>query len=459
VPEFSLSADHKYIKIKPEKFEEMDDDEKYEYVVKMVTKIHERRHFHDWISTPYGMQMFYGHQKLLNEFLVTLLPVMNTLKEICLPLIKWALKAECPREIKEFVKACEEQIRTLDWYSGCVPLPEKYSTNQLLSEYQSGRNQSIPVLNLLGTDEGLSVIGGTMILENIAFVMEADFIRQNYGRIFENRRNEDVVRQKKGGTYLGCWALFNRVVKGRKYFDPFQKLCEYALNISPGRKDEKEGHPGWRFIVMLEYLARIDTPSVTDFAAAEKEIEREKGWNHSRDIYAGCIEYANAQIEHNKKRLESLPSHASGIVNRINLQYYTWAHKMLKLKLGRVVDFWASESYLDKIEILPCTPVIFRRKNDDVYIQVNAGSIDDKNALMDWYYLWWIFRGVMYESKITCPIKYSPEMKGGTCPARNKDCGINLTFGEKVSPGCVYCATMQKLGMIRTTRLKISGVE
>ena len=68
---------------------------------------HEKRHFVDFVSTPFGIRMFRIYWAVCGEFLRLLSSLAESHQQVTIPLRTWAKSRDCPDGVRHFLRTYE----------------------------------------------------------------------------------------------------------------------------------------------------------------------------------------------------------------------------------------------------------------------------------------------------------------------------------------------------------------
>ncbi|MFL6258633.1 MAG: hypothetical protein ACJ76Y_02875 [Thermoanaerobaculia bacterium] len=90
--------------VQPTSVDEQDEDALVHLAYEITSLFHEMRHFFDTFGTLAGLSLFSGRLTLLKEFVALADTLLSMGMGWQLPLSTWALAADCPKEIRDFVR-------------------------------------------------------------------------------------------------------------------------------------------------------------------------------------------------------------------------------------------------------------------------------------------------------------------------------------------------------------------
>ena len=312
----------------------------WEYVNQVASVIHERRHFHDWVGTPLGMNLFYHLQRIVNQYLVHLGPHVSDVSSLTLPICDQ--KDFISVSAANFARDYREQMAQYNWLMATVDLPEDYAAENSLSAFTLPNSRvNLPVLNLPELRFSVNDVvqpfrksyipfGGLQIIEALAFILEAMHLRHYCGPEYETKLNEVVLASPEGLNYAIVGGLV-QVILGIFPLEATLNACLFALCTPGPQFDIEQHHPGWRFIHVLLELSEGDEYNIAAFSKAVNRLCRKKGWVHPREVLQQSKKYVQAQLRHNAKTPGTEDVNA---VKAYNEMYYGYSDILVNYHLG-----------------------------------------------------------------------------------------------------------------------------
>jgi hypothetical protein len=422
----------------------------WEYANKVASVLHERRHFHDWVGTSLGMQLFYHLQRVVNQYLLNLEPNAVDVSSLQFPLRH--TKGVVPGGVQSFLEDYDAHMSQYDWLMAAHELPRDYATRDPLSEFTlPDSGLTIPVLNLQEVafvrngkvepfPQKCIPLGGLHIIEALAFITEAMQLRRHFGPDFEARLNEVVLSSTDGWNY-GIVTGAVQVILGSLPLEATMSACEFALWTPGSECAPEEQHPGWRFIHILLELSNGTDFSVAGFSNAVDRLCRKQRWTHPRDVVQASKRYTTAQLAHNRR---SPHMDDFGIVKAYNELYYRLADTLVDYHLSTRFPDRNPFRYLDDVAGLPSQPLSRFQQADGTHKLVSADT-EQGRILVHWAILEHLVHEITETGNLTCPLKYGPAL-GDSCPMRTSDCGVQFRYVERDGQVCPYGETLSSFG-------------
>jgi len=260
------------------------------FLIENSIPVHEKRHFFDAVSTPFGIFCF------LRGFFLTVQfhNLLNELhgRRLRIPFKRWISHRDCPAAVKQFVRIYDNYESWLGSFSA----GSKWVQPASASPY-SGVNQSL-VLEMdgrkfpcaaykIGDKLRIFEVTPLSIFEGLAVAVQLQSIMQ-----FDATAAKDwlleVDLHPVYWYYTSALNLAAACCDGD--IDRTLKMMEFALMIPLGGEkadcasDEKE--PGWRFTAMAEYLLQHN--SSEDINVVADIVCDQKGWKQSRENLASA---------------------------------------------------------------------------------------------------------------------------------------------------------------------------
>jgi hypothetical protein len=216
------------------------DGERFEAVSYFSLRVHESRHFHDLLGTPYGSMLLrqYFRAAILGQALMTDL-VLRT-KSLYVPIVDWAAN---DRFLQSRFRDLGTLPRSIAWFA------EILST---MSTKLDTFNRGVLASTALASADGLPRIDACGILEGSAITSQELHIEENYGldtaRLFRRMVWESPV----GRQYYGARQLVE-VLSGEPI--PAQNFLALCLCALCGNfQDPDSNHTRYPADLLLEML-------------------------------------------------------------------------------------------------------------------------------------------------------------------------------------------------------------
>ncbi len=265
-----------------------------QFLLEHSLPIHERRHFFDLLSTPFGMRLFRGGLEQACRFARLVHETREKQEVLRLPLRAWAAEAESPAAIRQFVSGYDDfqrRIRPLrEGEPITLPLAEWPGVNpvecvRLETDgkrtphvgYRDRRHITFYPLNPVSVIEGLAVAVQMYSLGRV----DPDFERQWFSYLV-----------KKQDAWFYTAAL--RLARGpaANFVDAVLQLLEFGLMtpFEPERFGTDEGEPGSRFYALVQHLLTHPRQD-PDINTAAIELCAARGWQTPAQVLVGWSSY------------------------------------------------------------------------------------------------------------------------------------------------------------------------
>ncbi len=356
-------------------------DQRLSYLKKYSAIYHERRHFHDIVGTTYGVRLFFYGQSVLNQFVIKCLPLLQRLRTVRVPFIRWTELHDCPDEILSFVEMYNNANSDVAWFTTALDLPASYSSTSHVGVHTPGGSKPVPVIRFEDKKSQYYPLGGFALEEGAAFVVENLLIRKFFGREYEELYNQEVRILPGGKDYTAALSFFYGSTDSRN-LDLFLSACDYGLNIG-FPNDFRAGHPGWRFVLLCEQLGWKHTSDYSNaMGLASDRLKNNAGWPSLEESWREDAKYCQEQIEHN----QDFYSQTQSLIGFVNLKYFSMAKTIFEKRLANTIHYDSFVSYVQSHGEFPSPPL--RRQQVDGALVVLPSQYELQNA---WLWLAWCF--------------------------------------------------------------------
>jgi hypothetical protein len=402
--------------------------------------VHERRHFHDFVGTTYGMRLFFDGQRILNQFLVNCLPALERARVVRVPLVDWTKMNDCPDTIARFVREYTELSLDAAWVAADVELPRTYASDEAVSTYAEASRFPVPILKFLDSESQYVPLGGYTLEEGAAFVIENLYLRKTFGAEFETLYNARTRTLPGGHDYLAALSYFFATAQTRD-LDLFLSACDYSLNVSAS-DDTRSAHPGWRFVLFSEQLAWKRPHEQRDaIKAVVERLARGPGWVPPDKTWSDAVRYCREQVAHN----DDLLRRTGSVIGLVNQRYYDMALRVFEKRLSGAIRLDTFRSYVTSLREFPSPPLSRSRRNGRLQLSLIPGQLPDEIiGWVQWIHLWCAVGQLLDGDGLCCLQDYGE----GFSP----DCHLHANCnGSPQTSQCTYGEYLRTLGLHRVT--------
>lgn len=301
----------------------------FEYTI----PVHEKQHFFDFISTPFGLDIFWTHFSFGLEFISLVERLKEKALPIYLPLQEWKADPKCPQEVIEFVDSYEGEITAMGLFLRTgSPLSEKHFNTPIKGDLQS---LIIDIDGLLrpyvcirqNSTYSLYPLDATGIMESLAWKTQ-NHVMGLLNKSLAIRWNNRFLSDPSLWIYYSALQAANYSCNADP--DKVVKLLQFSLMTPPSIiRDSlpnvyvEELDPAWRFHLFSEFLLSNASTISSIESAVEKFCSRYK-WTHPIEI----IEKTYAEIS---KTLAELPTD-DGVFETVFKEYLEFQLQTLQLR-------------------------------------------------------------------------------------------------------------------------------
>jgi hypothetical protein len=401
---------------------------------------HEKRHFVDFVSTPFGIRMFGIYWAVCGEFLRLLSSLAESHQQVTIPLRTWAKSRDCPDGVRHFLRTYEfreNEVRRLISFGEPVQVPSTavpFRYKAVLTRLEVDDELWPYIGYSSGEEYHFYPINGRAILEGISWTVQSASMA-GVDNTLAVRWWKRVAEDRRLWMY---WVL-------PRYFEQFigldpdrsLKALEWSLMTPLGLRgsggpehDPHELSPSWRLYWFAKHLSEHRTARSNITRAAER-FAQTRGWKTMTD-----------NIKEAKQHLELMSSQATLHPNdpllSVMHEYLGFARQSLDVRgQAPLLGF-------DYMKKLPSLPPMTRRILPDGSVQMRMKQQEsESDEIAAWS---WIMFAVLSSAisdcveadHVVCP--FAVETQSVHFPG-SKDCTCRLNIGE-----CYVSTTMKRVG-------------
>lgn len=405
--------------------------EKMEFLARFSVPIHEQKHWHDYVGTTLGQEMFFMSMELISRQMNILVNLGKHKKSIKLPLSKkfyYLAERHYSKEYHDFVLKFNRFMKDKFSY-----LSNPFDDIQTIEKKAPLLNE-IPFYNV--DDYLISVenvpITGLTLLEASAVLAEAHAIYDYLGEEPFNLFLQKGYRSTKLWIYTSVITSLIQV-RNNMPFELMKGIISNCLIYNKYSKYEKEKIPSYRFSIFLDALKRTD-----DIPRNYEEIERwilsvinSESWTKPTKIAVQTISEFTSRLENLNKILEEEDREADAL----ELYMKSYFEKTIYFfeKFQNNILYWANDYFFDSG--IPRPNIV--RINKDSF---SKNRITPDETSMTWFFMTDLLSQFFEKNKdeVCCPYK------GGSCPIQTENCG-RLPIDMKVHPECWFLVASANL--------------
>jgi hypothetical protein len=406
---------------------------------------HEKRHFVDFVSTPFGLHLFRTNWAVCASFLTLLGSLAERDQAVTIPLREWAKSNDCPEAVHKFLDDYEfrekERHRLISAGEPTqIPasaVPQRYNVMLTRLEVEDAYRPYVGFLD--GEDYNLYPINGLTILEGLAWIVQ--YVGMT--RIDKGVADSWWLKFLDNRQLWMYWAL-PQLLSEYISLELAQsiKALEWSLMIPAGITDDEPGgdpdelDPAWRFYWLAKHLMEKRTEAQSIEQAVE-EVSTAHGWK----TVEGVIEQTKHYIE---RRLSNAQLHPNDPLLSVMYEYVGLMRQSLDAR-----QQGSSLMGFEYIKELPTLPPMTRRVLPDGSMQIRmkeAQTENDEIAARSWVafaVLSSVISDCVEGDRLVCPFAVR---RSATFLLGLGDCTCELKMAE------CYVSTVMKMVGARFSR-------
>lgn len=409
------------------------------YLVDFTTVLHERRHWHDYLGTTLGYELFVSYIEYYSRVVMILRYFGQNNVKIKLPLNTSFHSKASRKHHLEYIQHIKNSNLLIK--SKYLPFSDIYTD---IRSKKPGLTLSLKDIPFIYIEEDKIV---DAFLTDVPItglsLLEASSVLTEYYAIFDTFGLDEANFYMRRFNRPNLWiysSLINAFMKldGKMTVELMQSIVSNCLIYDQYSKIKGEPNPSSRFLIFYNELSRLS--NIPDTLDSIKEwlisVIRKNGWMEPVHLAKREILHCHERMEYFKKISLEEKNEDNDAIEDFYIYYFFERIKFME-KFANNILYWGSD-YLFDID-LPEPPItrISTKKIDKIVF-------DRSNEIfIRWFFLTDIIKQIFAKPKeeIACPLKSQCLVKDTTCgtlplsmPPHHPECWFLITACEILAP-------------------------
>ncbi|WP_062319552.1 hypothetical protein [Paenibacillus pabuli] len=411
-------------------------EDKIRYLQEMTTYFHELKHWHEYVGTSLGYEIYKIYLEYYSRTIMILRYMGNNSKQIKLPLNSLNFYNKATKQhyteyndfLNRFGKLKNRKVFIVDnIFEDVRKLKSKNFNKRILKDipfFLDGLN----IEEIIFADVPLT---GISLLEASAVLTQVFAIYDIYGL------EESNLFLKQAFESPILWA-YNSVIKSMLCAHPnvpnemMQAIITHSITYPLVKQQTAENDPIERFMIFLEELKKTDeTPrSLPEIEQWILNIYRKLNWTEPKDFLTEQVIESEKILKQHQLELEKTDNFTDAIED-YNASYHSDRLYFLH-KLRENIIYWSKDYYYED------TPKPHAVNLTTSFKKPLQFTNNELNSSLRWYFSTNIIEQLFSKSKeeFICPFKGKNE-----CPAETESCGKFPLQMPPDHPECEFLVT------------------